>query len=373
MFSQFVGDRLRLARLLKGFTLQEVGDAVFVSRQNIHQFESGARKPSDDVLEALSEFLEVKTSFFFLPLETEVKAEQCHFRKRKTTPVNVTNRILAFGTIFEQLVYELHQQLELPSPNFDILEHYDFDSNELDASMIELIAEKTRCYWGLGIDAPIESMTRVLENAGAIVVFIDDPSDKVDALSMNRKYPLVVRNTAKDNACRLRFDLAHECGHLILHQGIETGDAKTEKEADMFASAFLFPRSSFVKEFKKCMVGSKPNIRKIIELTLKWKVSAKMIIYRARFLDLISAIDYRSLNVYLNNKGYTKKEPYGDLIIDSEPEVLKDAIDVLKSDLGISSYMLADKLGLTPETFSIFAPFNCNDSDNNNVVVPIRF
>ena len=89
MFSQFIGDRLRLARLLKGFTLQEVGDAVYVSRQNIHQFESGARKPSDEVVQALSEFLGVQFSFFFLPLETEVKSEQCHFRKRKTTPVNV--------------------------------------------------------------------------------------------------------------------------------------------------------------------------------------------------------------------------------------------------------------------------------------------
>lgn len=373
MLSQFIGDRLRLARLLKGFTLQEVGDAVYVSRQNIHQFESGARKPSDEVIQALSEFLGVNFSFFFLPLETEVKSEQCHFRKRKTTPVNVANRVLAFGTIFEQLVEVLHQQLDLPTPNFDVLEHLDINLDELNASTIELIAEKTRAYWGLGIDSPIDSMTRVLENSGAIVVFIDDPSDKVDALSMNRKYPIVVRNTSKDNACRLRFDLAHECGHLILHQGIETGDSKTEKEADMFASAFLFPRSSFIREFKKCMVGSKPNIRKIIELTLHWKVSAKMIIYRARFLELITAIDYRSLNVYLNNKGYTKKEPYGDLISDTEPEVLKDAIEVLKNDLGISSRMIADKLGLTSDTFSLFAPFEVEDINHSDVVVPFRF
>ncbi|WP_419235951.1 helix-turn-helix domain-containing protein [Serratia fonticola] len=371
MFAEFIGDRLRLARLLKGYTLQEVGDAACVTRQNIHQLESGARNPSDDVAKALAEFLGVKEDFFFKPLETEVKSEQCHFRKRKTTPVNVANRVLAFGTIFEQLVSNLHEQLELPRPDFDILEKYNISAKEFDASIIEKAAEKARLHWGLGLNSPIDSMTRVLESAGAIVVFIDDPSDKVDALSMNRKYPVVIRNTAKDNTCRMRFDLAHECGHLILHQGIETGDSKTEKEADMFASAFLFPRTAFMKEFQKCMVGSKPIIRKIIELTLTWKVSTKMIIYRARSLNLITAVDYRSLNIFLNNKGYTKKEPYNDLINDSDPELLRDALEVLHRELGITVDMLADKLGLTMDTFRIFAPYNISDEKNN--IIPLRF
>lgn len=63
----------------------------------------------------------------------------------------------------------------------------------------------------------------MVENQGAIVTTFDGVSDKVDALSINRKYPIIIRNTAKESVCRMRFDIAHECGHLIMHDGIETG------------------------------------------------------------------------------------------------------------------------------------------------------
>lgn len=53
---------------------------------------------------------------------------------------------------------------------------------------------------------------------------------KVDALSVNRKFPIIIRNIAKESACRIGFDLAYECGHLIMHDGIETGCKQTERE-----------------------------------------------------------------------------------------------------------------------------------------------
>ena len=88
----FYGDKLRLARLMAGITQQELGDCVNVSRQFIHQLESGAKNPPEDVLNAVSERLHVATSFFYTFRNNDVKFEQCHFRKRKTTPVNLSNR-----------------------------------------------------------------------------------------------------------------------------------------------------------------------------------------------------------------------------------------------------------------------------------------
>ena len=52
MAIEFYGERLRLARLLKGYTLQELGDAVCVTRQSIHQYESDVRAPAEDVRNA---------------------------------------------------------------------------------------------------------------------------------------------------------------------------------------------------------------------------------------------------------------------------------------------------------------------------------
>lgn len=47
------------------------------------------------------------------------------------------------------------------------------------------------------------------------------------------------------SAERLRFDLAHELGHLVMHGGslhVEPGKEK-EQAANDFASAFLMPRA----------------------------------------------------------------------------------------------------------------------------------
>lgn len=374
MSNEFVGDRLRLARLLNGYTQQEVGAAVFVSRQHIHQLESGARMPADDVLGALAEFLGVEPSFFFNPLESDVKAEQCHFRKRRTTPVGMANRVLAFGTIFEQLVTQLHQTLDLPEPDFDVVEKYGYESASLSAPLIERIAEASRKHWGLGNDSPIDNMTRVLENAGAIVTHFEGVSDKVDALSMNRKYPVILRNTAKSSTFRLRFDLAHECGHLILHQGIETGDKLTEKQADAFASAFLMPREAFADEFLQCLSATRIRWSHVWRMKLRWRVSARAIIYRAHFLGLINAQQYRGANVYLNNKGYSKSELYDDTLPLEEPEIIPSALEILSTELGITTDKIARKLHISHKVLGELVGTQLLDTERQPTqVVPLFY
>lgn len=82
----FFGDKLRLARLVKGITQQQLGDLVSTTRQYIHQLESGSRQPAEDVLLALCEALSVTPSFFSSELGNDVKPEQCHFRKEKQRP-----------------------------------------------------------------------------------------------------------------------------------------------------------------------------------------------------------------------------------------------------------------------------------------------
>lgn len=358
---EFNGERLRLARFLKGCTLQEVGDAVCVSRQYIHQFESGARVPPRDVIGALSEYLQVTPGFFHNSLAGEVKPEQCHFRKRKTTPVGMANRVMAYSTVLEALVKKLHSYLDLPENRFR--EFYINDVEELNPAKIELLAERVREKWGLTSDAPIDNMVDVLENSGAVVTYFDSVSDKVDALSVDRLHPIVIRSNAKASVCRMRFDLAHECGHLIMHKGIETGDPKTEREADAFASAFLFPRQSFAREFQKCIGKTALRWPEIYKLKLRWKVSVRAIIYRAHFLGMIDAQQYRSANVYLNRTRQARIEKYDERIPGEEPSVLRDSIELLGSDCGISVQMLSENLGVYPSTLAEVTGISFSESE----------
>ena len=374
MTGNFLGERLRLARLMRGCTLQDAGEAVMVSRQHIHQLENDTRKPSEDVLAALAEYFDVEPGFFSMPIYNEVKLEQCHFRKRKTTHVGVSNRVAAYSTLFEQLVALLHEELELPEPNFDIAEQLGFDTSNLSPTKIEELAEAVREYWGLRIDCPIESMVAILESRGAVVTCFEGISDKVDALSVQRRYPLVIRNTAKESACRMRFDLAHECGHLIMHEGIETGDTKTEGEANAFASAFLLPRGAFTAEFQPCVFRGRLHWSELYELKRRWKVSVRAIIYRAHYLGLISAQQYRSANVTLNKSGQARKEDLDDEIPIEQPEVLRMAFQLLKNELQISFSDVARKLGISTSTLSQLtgiAPPATEEDDRK--VVPIRW
>jgi Zn-dependent peptidase ImmA (M78 family)/DNA-binding XRE family transcriptional regulator len=367
--SAFYGDKLRLARLLNGFKQQELGDFVSVSRQFIHQMEGGIKQPADDVLRALCEVLKVECEFFQSPVGNDVKFEQCHFRKRRTTPVGLANRVQAFSTIFEELVLYINELLDLPAKDIPTVEH---SGENYTNEEIERAAECCRKKWNLGIDTPISRMTRVLENAGVVITQFDGVSEKVDALSLNRKYPIIVRNSAKKSVCRMRFDLAHECAHFVLHDGVETGDKATESEADRFASAFIFPRSAFVKEFKN-MSGRRLDWDLIYKLKIRWGMSARAIIYRSHHLGLITAQQYRSANVYLNRSGQTKVEKYDDQIQSEKPELLEAVFTVMRDELGISFSQIAKKLGVSIVMLSEITGIQPSEESHLSNVVPISF
>ena len=215
----FHPERLRLARQLSGLPLEAVGEGVGASRQFLHQLETGAKEPTKQMAEALAVFLGVSVNFFYMPLVNQVQSEHCHFRKLKTVPQMLAAQASARASGVSLIVEELENRVGFPVVNIP-----EFSHGISNPTLIESAAEGARLHWGLGLDAPISNMVRVLEHAGAVVVRFDDLSDRIDALSVTRRRPLVVRSTAKGDGARPRFDLAHELGHLVMHEGIITGD-----------------------------------------------------------------------------------------------------------------------------------------------------
>lgn len=365
--NDFFGDKLRLARLLKGITQQQLGTLVSTTRQYIHQLESGSRQPAEDVLLALCESLDVIPLFFNSQLGNDVKPEQCHFRKRKTTPVGLANRVLAYSTIFEQLITYVQKYIDLPPTNFPVIDNNNVKYSNTE---IEQTAESCRRLWGLGINAPVSNVTRALENNGIIITQFAGISEKVDALSVNRKYPIIVRNDAKPSVCRMRFDLSHELGHFILHDGIETGDPQTESEANKFASAFLFPRVAFNKEFPDFR-GYRLNRKIIYDLKIRWKLSVRALIYRAHYMGRISAQQYRSANVWLNKTGQSKTERHDELIPQEPPELLQNTINLLDLQIGNSFKHIAGNIGIHPELLSQITGITYNIEGSHDNIVPL--
>ncbi|WP_210212590.1 ImmA/IrrE family metallo-endopeptidase [Mesorhizobium sp. M4A.F.Ca.ET.050.02.1.1] len=358
----FYGAKLRLARLLAGLSLDELGGLVAASRQFVHQLETGAKEPTDEMREALAAALGVTSAFFATPATNPVREEDCHFRRLSSAPRALTAQAVARGTALEALVDALEGQVRMPMVNFPEEPH------PASPDAIERIAENARQHWGLGLDGPITSMMRVVENAGAVVVQFDDLTDRIDALSMARRRPIIVRSTAKVAGARLRFDLAHEAAHLIMHQGIQTGDSVTEGEAHRFAGAFLIPRTAFAREF--------PRSRRTLDwsalfsMKLRWKVSVRAIARRAFDLGLINAAQYRTANIQLVKTGQAKAERYDERVAIEEPELLRVAISWISNRDPIVLYRLVAKLGMAPELFTRLTGERMPTLPDN--IVPLR-
>jgi Zn-dependent peptidase ImmA (M78 family)/transcriptional regulator with XRE-family HTH domain len=358
----FDGERLRLARVALGLTLDQLGSRVSATRQYLNQLERGIKVPSDEMTEALAAALGVAVRFFGLPADAGIRPEQCHFRKQRTTPVSIVSQVLARGTLLDGFVSRLDSELDLPPVLVP-------DIPATTVAEIEDAAEEARRYWQLGT-GPVSNMVRVVENAGAVVSFFGGVSERVDALSIDCRRPMIIRSEAKPAACRLRFDLAHEAGHLIMHRGVQTGDKPTEDQANRFASAFLLPRASFIHEFPR---GRFLDWAAIFELKLRWKVSAQAILRRAYDLKLVSADQYRTGYIHLSKTGQRRVERYDDEIPAEEPELLPAAIQALEIEFPGAVERIAGEAGLEAGMFSYVSglelPADAVGGDN---IVPFR-
>ncbi len=291
----------------------------------------------------------------------EVQEEECHFRKAKTTPVNIKKRALSYGTFFSQIVNFVEQHIDFPTLSVPV-ENIPSPC-DLSREKVERIAEKCRIAWGLTLDAPIHNMTRVLENAGCIVTTFEGVSEKVDAFSFIRSRAIVVRNTDKGNSARSRFDQAHEGGHIILHAGIEAGDPILDEQANNFASAFLMPRSAFIGEFP---TGKRLSWRLLLPMAQRWGVSLQALIRRAYDLGLIDAVQYRFAHVHIN-KNISEDEIKSIAPPDEKSEVLPQAFELLEEHKGLTCRDIARALHFSPSIFSKFGIEVPEDTGTSNV------
>lgn len=327
MEHNFSGEQLRIARIFAGFALQDLAIKIGnVSKQYLQQLEKNVKLPSEDMIEALSEALNVEKGFFYQNSSTFIAEEHYHFRKLASTPLFVKEQALSYGQLLAKFIEYLDDQLNLPIVNFP---KYEAST----AMEVEKIAEHCRDVWKLGKNTPIKNMVKVLENAGAIVSYFKGVSDKIDAFSFETNRPIIIRNDAKDSICRMRFDLAHECGHIVMHECISTGDTETEAQANRFASSFLLPREAFFNEFSFLAL---PRIQwsMLVERKKRWKVSLAAIFRRAYELGIIDAIKYRNANISLRKNGWTKIELGDEFIEKEDPILIKKSIEYFEKKEG---------------------------------------
>ena len=102
----------------------------------------------------------------------------------------------------------------------------------------EKIAALVRAHWRVP-SGPIRNLTLLAEKAGALVVHSPLGGASVSGVTfaVPGMSPLIVLNSDQP-ADRMRFSLAHELGHMVMHR---FPTPNMEREANAFAVALLMP------------------------------------------------------------------------------------------------------------------------------------
>ncbi len=292
----FTPNRLVIARQCRGLTKTQLAKKIDVTPQAVAQYEAGIILPKHLQVHSIAEELGFDTKFFYEEDIHQIEPDAVSFRSRRAMTASVRDRTLAASAIAESLVSKwLHYRFRLPKVSVP----------NLSAEHPEVAADFLRARWQLG-RGPIDNMVHVIEANGVEVYWFDEVSKYVNAVSFWRdNKPFILISKRSRGGERVRFDIAHELGHLVLHKNVSTLDAQeVEKSANEFASAFLLPRSQFRQE---CPMF--PMLRQFLHLKPRWKTSVQAMIYRSRDLGLLSAYHYQKLFRELSAQWGRTSEP----------------------------------------------------------------
>jgi Zn-dependent peptidase ImmA (M78 family) len=112
---------------------------------------------------------------------------------------------------------------------------------------------------------------------------------------------------------RKRLTLAHELGHLVLHN--QYMDADMEEQANQFAAEFLLPAHVIAPQLTNLTLG------KLSDLKAEWGVSMQAIFERAYRMGKVSAEERQRFYRQMNSRGWKTREPGSDLLTPERPEL----------------------------------------------------
>lgn len=352
MEKKLIPYRIRQARTSRRMSISDLSEELEVSKQLVSQYETGKTSPSMGKLNEISKILKYPVSFFYKPIpKNESASSVVFFRSNKTAKVKSKNAAKEKMEIFCEIVSYLENYVNLPETNLPKMEYENEDLMPLSVEEIENYAMGLRKAWGLGV-GPIDNLMVEVQKNGIHVSKISLKLEKIDAFSvwMNNK-PYIFLNDDKNTNARIRFDIAHELGHLLMHADYYTNEdfekspikEKLELEANMFAGAFLMPGQTFEKDVFSS------SIDHFIQLKYKWKASIASMIYRCEALGILSNNQIKYLKDQMTKRSYWRREPLDNEMPVEKPFMCKQAIQLLLDNNILTPGQISEDIGCYPE------------------------
>ena len=340
-------DILRIARESRGINQSDLARMLSVTQGKISKMECGLLGISEEMLDKLSSILDYPKDFFYF--NDRIYGHgismigELYYRKRKNISDKVLDNISAKINIRRIHLTRLLRSIEI---KHNLFHHFDIDEYNGNASKV---ATALRATWVLP-QGPVKNLTKTIEDAGGIVIEFDFDTKTIDATSqwLPDLPPLffVNKNSPMD---RLRFSLAHELGHIVMHKICDPDMKKMENEANDFASEFLMPKADISRFLNNITLSHLANLKPY------WKVSMAALLHRSYDLKKITKRQYQYLWMQMGKAGYRTKEPPEFDIPEEKPLLLREIINTYRNELNYSPKELSFLLGLNEkETISIY-------------------
>lgn len=331
---QFEPTRLTLARRRRGLSLTALAKLTATTSRSISAYENGEWTPNSDSIQAIASALDFPVEFFLEPAIDEVPVDSVSFRALSKMTARQRDAALGAGAIASLIDSWIQQRFALPKADLPSLTGYD----------PELAAETLRAKWGLGM-RPLGNTVHLVESKGVRVYSLPYDTANLDAFSLFRsERPYIFINTQKSGE-RGRFDVAHELGHLVLHQEhLPVHGPAAEAEANKFAAAFLMPRGSVLARGLH-----NASVAETLKAKITWQVAAMALTHRLHELDLLTDWGYRANCVQLSRMGYRSSEPNG--IPRETSQLLSKVLKELRRE-GTTTSRLADELNISQQDLS---------------------
>jgi len=332
--------QLTFAREYRGYSQTELAAKIKgLAQSNLSKFEKGVSTLSDELFNKTIQFLNFPEAFFYKKITNNI--ETANYRKRATINKKTKSQIEYSIRLIGYLVDQMSDSLEWPLFTFKQL-----DLNE--GFTVEYVAQYTRKLLRLDPNEPVRNINYLLESNGVLVVEYDAP-EKFDGVSYfsDRGTPIIIINSNFDND-RKRFTLAHELGHLLMHNGdIPIPDYRDrETEANRFAAEFLMPEAAIKSSLRNLKLSS------LAELKRYWLTSMASIIWRAKDLGCINSERSKYLNIELSRNGEKKSEKLK-VFIDSH-RLFFTGYRMHREELNYSDTELADAFSIPEDIVKIF-------------------
>ena len=295
-------ERLKAARKMKGFSLQELSDAVNSkwNKQFLNRLEAGEAKPDSEILSSLSKALDVTNDYFFR--EVSVSLEDIRFRKLKKLPAKEQEKVIHKTMEYLERYLELENLLGIDTAISFKPKNKKINKPE----DVEQAASDLRKLWGIGNDA-IFNVIEMLEehHIKVLPLVVDTAFSGMSTIIKNSVAVAVLNDSIEIPIVRKRFTALHELAHLYLD--LSAFDEKeSEKLCDKFAGAMLLPAEKLKQYF-----GNKRTqviMKELYMIASDYGISLAAIMYRALNLDIISPAYHKFFMINYNRYKTKEKE-----------------------------------------------------------------